>query len=87
MQYNVRDWSMGRTGWMWFRQIKGKCPDVKRPEFYALPEPHNFLEIYEEPVEKAAAKASMKSLFDGTFEAQSSSAVPKKELLKLTEEI
>lgn len=56
-------------------------------EHYALLGPYDFLDIYEAPDEKAAAKVSMISLSNGAFEAQSLTAIPYKEFLGLTEEI
>jgi uncharacterized protein with GYD domain len=74
-------------GRKWLEQVKEKCPDVKFIEHFALLGPYDFLDIYDAPDEKTAAKVSMISLSNGAFEAQSLTAIPYKEFLKLTEEI
>jgi len=74
-------------GRVWLEQVKEKCPEVKFIEHYALLGPYDFLDIYDAPDEKTAAKVSMISLSNGAFEAQSLTAIPYKEFLKLTEEI
>ena len=74
-------------GRIWLDQVKEKCPQVKFIEHYALLGPFDFLDIYEAPDEKTAAKVSMISLSNGAFEAQSLTAIPYKEFIKLTEEI
>ncbi|MGB8320000.1 MAG: GYD domain-containing protein [Ignavibacteriaceae bacterium] len=76
-----------RLGRVWLEQVKEKCPEVKFIEHYALLGPYDFLDIYEAPDEKAAAKVSMISLSNGAFDALSLTAIPYKEFLKLTEEI
>ncbi len=76
-----------RLGRVWLEQVKEKCPEIKFIEHYALLGSHDFLDIYEAPDEKTAAKVSMISLSNGAFEAQSLTAIPYKEFLKLTEEI
>ena len=74
-------------GRVWLDHVKEKCPEVKFIEHYALLGPYDFLDIYDAPDEKTAAKVSMISLSNGAFEAQSLTAIPYKEFLKLTEEI
>jgi uncharacterized protein with GYD domain len=74
-------------GRIWLDQVKEKCPKVKFLEHYALLGPFDFLDIYEAPDEKTAAKVSMISLSNGAFEAQSLTAIPYKDFIKLTEEI
>jgi uncharacterized protein with GYD domain len=77
----------GRLGRVWLEQVKEKCPEVKFVEHYALLGPYDFLDIYEAPDEKTAAKVSMISLSNGAFQSQSLTAIPYKEFIKLTEEI
>ena len=74
-------------GRIWLDQVKEKCSNVKFIEHYALLGPYDFLDIYEAPDEKTAAKVSMISLSNGAFEAQSLTAIPYKEFIKITEEI
>ncbi len=74
-------------GRIWLDQVKEKCPQVKFVEHYALLGPFDFLDIYEAPDEKIAAKVSMISLSNGALEAQSLTAIPYKDFIKLTEEL
>jgi uncharacterized protein with GYD domain len=74
-------------GRAWLEQVKAKCPDVKFIAHYGLLGPYDFMDIYEAPDEKAAAKVSMISLQNGAFTAESWVALPYKQVLKLTDEI
>lgn len=76
-----------RLGRNWLEQVKAKCPDVKFISHYALLGRYDFLDIYEAPDEKTAAKVSMISLSNGAFQSESLFAIPYKRFLELTEEI
>ena len=76
-----------KLGRAWLQQVKDKCPDVKFLAHYALLGPYDFLDIYEAPDEKTAAKVSMISLSSGAFQAESWTAIPYKEFVQLTGEI
>ena len=81
----VRDRSqLGRT---WLDQVKEKCPEVRFLQHYALLGPYDFLDIYEAPDAETAAKVSMISQVNGAFQAQSWTAIPYKQFVKLTGEI
>ena len=71
----------------WLEQVKQKCPDVKFISHYALLGKYDFMDIYEAPDERTAAKVSMISLANGALQAESLIAVPYKEFLELTKEI
>ncbi len=76
--------AIGRT---WLEQVKAKCPDVKFLAHYALLGQFDFLDIYEAPDEKSAAKVSIISQANGAFSAQSLPAIPYAEYLDLVKEI
>lgn len=74
-------------GRSWLEQVKEKCPEVKFLSHYALLGDYDFMDIYEAPDNKTAAKVSMISLSNGAFQAESWSAIPYKEFIDLTDEI
>ncbi|MBM4157192.1 MAG: GYD domain-containing protein [Ignavibacteria bacterium] len=76
--------SIGRS---WLDEVKKKCPEVKFLHHYALLGKYDFLDIYEAPDEKIAAKVSMISLANGALSAESWVAIPYKKFLELTKEI
>ncbi len=76
-----------RIGTEWINRVKEKCPEVKFIAHYALLGSYDFMSIYEAPDEKTAAKVSMISLAMGAIQAESWTAIPYKEFLKMTEEI
>jgi len=76
-----------KQGRAWLDQVKEKCPDVKFVAHYALLGPFDFLDIYEAPDSETAAKVSMISLANGAFQAESWTAIPYNDFLRLAEEI
>jgi uncharacterized protein with GYD domain len=76
--------SIGRN---WLEQVKSKCPEVKFLAHYALLGQYDFMDIYEAPDEKTAAKVSIIGQANGAFSAESMSAIPYKEYLELVKEI
>jgi len=66
---------------------KKKCPEVKFISHYALLGKYDFLDIYEAPDEETAAKVSMISLANGATLAESWTAIPYKNFLRLIDEI
>lgn len=76
-----------QLGRAWLEQVKAKCPEVKFLSHYALLGDYDFMDIYEAPDNKTAAKVSMISLSNGAFQAESWSAIPYKEFVELTSEI
>ena len=75
---------LGRT---WLDQVKNTCPEVKFIAHYALLGQFDFLDIYEAPDDRTAAKVSIISQANGAFQAQSLPAIPYKEYLELIQEI
>ena len=47
------------VGRKWFDAVKSKCPEAKWLEHFALLGPFDFMDIYEAPNDKVAAKVSM----------------------------
>lgn len=76
-----------KLGRAWLDQVKKKCPKVKFIAHYALLGTYDFMDIYEAPDAETAAKVSMISLSNGAFHAESWTAIPYKEFLKLTKKI
>ena len=71
----------------WMDQVKAKCPEVRFIAHYAMLGNYDFMDIYEAPDEKTAAKVSMISLANGAFQAESHLAIPYHDFLELTKEI
>lgn len=76
-----------KLGRDWLELVRQTCPEVKFISHYALLGAHDFLDIYEAPDEKSAAKVSMISLANGAFQAETLIAIPYKQFLGLTKEI
>jgi uncharacterized protein with GYD domain len=76
--------SIGRK---WFTEVKAKCPNVKWIDHYALLGPYDFMDIYEAPNAEEAAKVSMITMAKGAVEAETWSALPYKEFLKIAKEL
>jgi uncharacterized protein with GYD domain len=74
-------------GRKWIERVKKNCPEVKFSAHYALLGPYDFLDIYEAPNEKSAAKVSMISLSGGAIAAESWTAIPYKQFIKLIENL
>ena len=75
---------LGRT---WLDQVKKTCPEVRFISHYALLGQFDFLDIYEAPNDRTAAKVSIISQANGAFQAQSLPAIPYMEYLDLIGEI
>ena len=74
-------------GRKWIERVRKNCPDVKFLAHYALLGPYDFLDIYEAPNEKSAAKVSMISLSGGAVAAESWTAIPYKKFLDLIKDL
>jgi uncharacterized protein with GYD domain len=74
-------------GRKWLVKVKKNCPEVKFIAHYALLGPYDFLDIYEAPDERSAAKVSMISLSGGAVAAESWTALPYKEFLDLIKDL
>ena len=74
-------------GRKWMAKVKKECPEVKFIAHYALLGPYDFLDIYEAPNEKSAAKVSMISLSGGAVAAESWTAIPYKKFLDVIKDL
>jgi uncharacterized protein with GYD domain len=74
-------------GRMWLEKVKKNCPDVKFIAHYALLGPYDFLDIYDAPNEQSAAKVSMISLSGGAVAAESWTAIPYMDFIKLIKDL
>jgi len=74
-------------GGSWLELVREKCPEVKFVAHYALLGQYDFLDIYEAPDVKSAAKVSMISRANGALQAESMPAIPYKDFLDLVKEI
>ena len=69
----------------WIEEVNQTCPEVKILAHYALLGPYDFMCIYEAPDEKTAAKVSLLSRAQGSFQIESWNAIPCKEIDDLIE--
>ena len=76
-----------KIGKKWIEKVSEKCPGVKWLSHYALLGPYDFMDIYEAPDDKTAAKVSMISLDNGAFTSESWPAIPYKRFIELAREI
>ncbi|MFH1050044.1 MAG: GYD domain-containing protein [bacterium] len=76
--------TLGRN---WLKEVKSKCPEVKFIAHYALLGLYDFMDIYEAPDDETAALVSLISRENGAFEAQSLTAIPYKDFLKITKKL
>ncbi len=74
----------GRT---WLDKVRKSCPKVKFLSHYALLGNFDFMDIYEAPDEETAAKVSLISLANGATSAESWTAIPYKQYLKLIKQL
>jgi uncharacterized protein with GYD domain len=68
----------------WLDEVKLKCPEVKFISHYAILGLYDFIDIYEAPDDETAAMVSLISRQNGATEAQSLTAIPYKDFVKLT---
>ena len=76
-----------KLGHVWLEEVKAKCPEVNFVSHYALLGRYDFMDIYEAPNEKVAAKVSMISLANGAYTSESITAIPYKEFTELLSEL
>lgn len=86
-ELNKRMKDRASIGEQWRIRVKKKCPEVEFIDHYALFGPYDFLDIYEAPDEKTAAKVSLISRAMGAEQAESWAAIPYQEFLEITDEI
>lgn len=76
-----------KIGREWLDEVKNLCPEVKFISHYALLGNYDFMDIYEAPDENTAAKVSMISRLHGAQTAESWTALPYQEFLKISESL
>ena len=76
-----------KIGKKWMDDVSKKCPDVKFLAHYALLGRYDFMDIFEAPDEKTAAKVSMITLSTGAFQVESWTAIPYNDFLGLVDEL
>ncbi len=76
-----------KLGRNWLEQVKEKCPEVRFIVHYALLGKYDFIDIYEAPNEKVAAKVSIISQANGALHAESLTAIPYKRFVELIKEV
>jgi uncharacterized protein with GYD domain len=76
-----------KLGHVWLEEVRAKCPEVNFLAHYALLGRYDFMDIYEAPDEKIAAKVSMISLANGAYLSESITAIPYKEFTELIVEV
>lgn len=76
-----------KLGHVWLEEVKAKCPEVKFKAHYALLGQYDFMDIYEAPDEKSAAKVSLIGLANCAYSAESITAIPYKEWTDLISEV
>jgi len=75
--------SIEENGKRWKAAVKEKCPEVKWLCHYSVLGPYDFISIYEAPDEEVASKVSLISMSLGATKAESWTAIPYNEFLKI----
>jgi len=79
--------SRAKSGRAWIDEIKNNCPGINFKAHYALMGYWDFMDIYEAPDERTAAKVSLLTRSYISAEVESWCAIPYEEIMDLTEEI
>ena len=77
----------GAVGRKWFEAVKEKCPEITWIDHYALLGPFDFMDIYEAPDEKVAAKVSMITMEKGAVKAETWAALHYKDFLSVIQSL
>ncbi len=72
-----------QVGRKWFAEVKKKCPEVKWIDHYALLGSFDFMDIYEAPDERVAAKVSLITMAKGAVKTETWSALQYKDFLNV----
>jgi uncharacterized protein with GYD domain len=76
-----------QIGREWKHTVDRLCPDVKWVSHYALLGPYDFMDIFEAPSAEVAAKVSLITTAGGAVKAESWTAIPYSDYLKIAEEV
>ncbi|MFW9873146.1 MAG: GYD domain-containing protein [Candidatus Thorarchaeota archaeon] len=74
-------------GEKWLKLVREKVPDIKWIAHYAILGPYDFLDIFEVKNERDAAKVSLLTRSAGATFAESWTAIPYAEFLKLVDDL
>ncbi|MFX1323704.1 MAG: GYD domain-containing protein [Promethearchaeota archaeon] len=74
-------------GRKWLKLVREKVPDIKWIAHYAILGPYDFIDIFEVKNEQDALKVSLVSRTAGASKAESWTAIPYLDFLKLVEEL
>ncbi len=72
-----------KTGHKWIEEVKGKCPEVKFVDHYALLGEYDFMDIYEAPSAETAAKVSLITMSNGAVKTETWAALPYKQFVEI----
>jgi uncharacterized protein with GYD domain len=75
------------VGRAWLKEVKKKCPEVRWVDHYALLGPFDFMDIYEAPDEKVAARVSMITMEKGAVKAETWAALQYKDFLHVIQSL
>ena len=87
MEVGVKHCDRAKCSREWRQEIEEKCPGVKFVAHYALMGFWDFMDIYEAPDERIAAKVSMITRNYGPSQVESWLAIPYDQIAEITEEI
>lgn len=76
-----------KAGREWLRTVKETCPDVKFVLHYAILGRYDFMDIFEAPDIEAAHRVSIISRAQGALEAETWSALPYDDFVKMLDEV
>ncbi|MFH1263779.1 MAG: GYD domain-containing protein [Pseudomonadota bacterium] len=79
--------SRRKRGEEWKRTVAAKCPKVKWIAHYALLGPYDFMDLYDAPDSETAARVSLLTRSLGAISAESWTAVPYTDFLKIVEKL
>jgi uncharacterized protein with GYD domain len=75
------------VGKSWLHKVSEKCEGVKFLSHFALLGPYDFMDLYEAPDIETAHRVSMLSRAEGALTAESWSAVPYDQYLKILADV
>jgi uncharacterized protein with GYD domain len=87
MEVSTKLKSRAKSGRAWIDEIKRKCPGINFTAHYALMGYWDFMDIYQAPDERTAAKVSLLTRSYISAEVESWCAIPYEEIVDLTEEL
>lgn len=71
----------------WVQRAKESCPEAKFIAHYALLGAYDYMDIYEAPDERTAAKVAMIGNACGAFQVETWTAIPDAHLIEIAREV